>query len=64
MKTSSSFSVSFYARTQKASNGIVPIYAIITVNSRRVNISTKKKIALDDWSEKGGKAKSTNKEAD
>jgi len=48
MGNSNTFGVLFLVRSQKEKDGIMPIYARITVDSRTI-ISVKKSIHLDDW---------------
>jgi hypothetical protein len=43
MRTSSTFSVLFWIYTKRAKNNLAVIYARITVNGRKLNISLKRK---------------------
>jgi len=53
--------IHFVLRMNKATKGIAPIYARITVNSKRCEVSIKRKISLDSWNFGKGMAKpSTN----
>ncbi len=49
MCTSSTFSVLFWIYTKRATNNLVVIYARITVNGRKLNISLKRKADLSLW---------------
>jgi len=58
MKMTNTFGVQFIITLPKHSkNGLADIYARITVNGRRSEISLKAKILAKDWSELKGKAK-------
>ncbi|UII21670.1 site-specific integrase [Fulvivirga ligni] len=57
MRSSKTFGVQFIIRRNKLKNGLVPIYARITVDSERVEISMKKRIKVTNWNELGGRAK-------
>ncbi|WP_372755706.1 Arm DNA-binding domain-containing protein [Mariniflexile sp.] len=49
MKTSSTFSIFFWADFSRAKNEYASIYARITVNGKRATISLKQKIFVKDW---------------
>jgi site-specific recombinase XerD len=54
MRTKNTFGVQFITRSNKARNGLLPLYARISVDSRRIEISLKQFIHPDNWnSEKG-----------
>lgn len=58
MKMTNTFGVQFITRLPKQpKNGLADIYARITVNGRRSEISLKAKILLKDWNELKAKAK-------
>src|SRR5690606_21524798 len=63
MKTSTTFSILFWLKLSKANNGKAPLYARITVNGKRAEISLKRKIQMDYWSSAKNKVKGTNQEA-
>lgn len=42
MRTTNTFGVQFITRTNKAKDGLLPIYARVTVDGRRVEISLKR----------------------
>ena len=57
-------SILFYAKRAKASvNGLVPIYTRITVNGKRIELSSNKFVELSKWSTEAGKIKGTSEEA-
>ena len=55
------FSVIFHLRYEREKNERSPVYARITINGKRIEISVKQMVDSDDWNEKRGMAK-TNKE--
>jgi site-specific recombinase XerD len=55
MKNSKSFSVLFWTNKAKAdNNGLVPLYARVTVDGKRAEISLKKKLNLKKWDVRTG----------
>ena len=64
MKTSSNtFGIIFYLRKYKATNnGKAPIYARITVNGSRIDLSVKRSIDPDNWNASKGMAKGSKEE--
>src|SRR5690554_792521 len=63
MKTSTTFSILFWLKLSKANNGKAPLYARITVNGKRAEISLKRKIIIECWSSTKNKVKGTNQDA-
>jgi site-specific recombinase XerD len=63
MKTSHTFGIQFITRTTKYEKDIGKVYARITVDKARVEISLKKSIPLDDWNKGKGCAKGSNPNA-
>lgn len=49
MRTLSTFSVLFWIYTKRAKNNLAVIYARITVNGRKLNISLKRKADVSLW---------------
>jgi len=49
MKINQSFSTLVWANKSKVKNGLIPIYIRITIDSKRVEISTKKWVAVNNW---------------
>ncbi|WP_345949978.1 Arm DNA-binding domain-containing protein [Mucilaginibacter sp. PAMB04274] len=63
MKNSKSFSVLFWANKSKATvNGLVPLYARVTVDSKRAEISLKKKLNPKKWDPRSGFMKGSGDE--
>lgn len=64
MKTmNNTFGVIFYLRKYKATNdGKVPIYARITVNGSRIDLSVKRSIDQDNWNANKGMARGSREE--
>jgi len=62
MRTNNTFGVQFISRTNKAKNGLLPIYARISVDGRRVEVSLKRFIHPDNWSDAKGSAKGKSEE--
>ena len=61
MSTSSNtFSVKFHTRNERNKNEKIPIYARITIDRRRIELSSKEMINPEDWDEKRGMAKPIN----
>jgi len=63
MRTSNTFSVLFLVNPKKAVNGKAIIYARITVNQKRANISLKRKVPLELWDAKSERVSSKSVEA-
>lgn len=49
MKTSKTFSILFWINASRAKNNEAEIYARITVDRKRVNISLKRKVNINLW---------------
>jgi len=62
MRTNNTFGVQFITRTNKAKNGLRPIYARISVDSRRVEVSLKRFIHPENWNDAKGSAKGKSEE--
>ncbi|WP_291123542.1 site-specific integrase [Flavobacterium sp. UBA6046] len=57
-------SILFYAKRAKASaNGLIPIYTRITVNGKRIELSSNRFVEPSKWSTEAGKMKGTSEEA-
>lgn len=57
-------SILFYAKKSKAAaNGLVPIYTRITINGKRIELSTNRFVEIFKWSTEAGKMKGTSEEA-
>ncbi len=62
MRTNNTFGVQFITRSNKAKDGLYPIYARISVDGRRVEVSLKKFIHPDNWNDAKGSAKGKSEE--
>ncbi|WP_333696227.1 site-specific integrase [Flavobacterium sp.] len=57
-------SILFYAKRAKANaNGLVPIYTRITIDGKRIELSTNRFVEISKWSSEAGKMKGTSVEA-
>lgn len=63
MKTSTTFSILFWLKLSKASNGKAPLYARITVNGQRAEISLKRKVTIEQWCPVKSRMKGTKEES-
>ena len=63
MKLNYTFNTLIWINKSKAKNGIAPIYIRITIDGKRVEISTGKKVAIEKWSSEGQNVKGNNEEA-
>lgn len=62
MRNTSTFGVQFITRMNKVKDGLAPIYARITVDSKRIEISLKKWVTLADWNNVKGMSKGSRPE--
>jgi site-specific recombinase XerD len=63
MTTSNTFGIVFYIKRQKAKNGKAPIYARITVDGKRVELSLKMDVDIEiNWNDAKGMAKGKSEE--
>ncbi len=60
MNTTGTFGIHFVLRSNKAYDGTAPIYARITIDKHRFEISLKQKIADANWNSARGMAKGKN----
>jgi hypothetical protein len=61
--TNNTFGVAFYLKKQKISQaGKSPLYARITVNGKRIEISVKRSIEENNWNPTKGMAKGSREE--
>ncbi|MDO6803020.1 site-specific integrase [Wenyingzhuangia sp. 1_MG-2023] len=63
MKSLKSYAILFWIYTNRAKNGYTNVYARITINSQRANISLKKKVEVSKWDATKGKIKGNTIEA-
>ncbi len=57
MQTSKTFSIHFWLNTAKKKNGVAPVYARITVNGKRAEISLKRYQSVTSWDSKTKRAR-------
>ena len=60
MRTTESFGIHFILRINKAKNGTAPVYARISVNGQRIEMSLKKSVKISDWNNSKGLARLKN----
>ncbi|WP_372758102.1 Arm DNA-binding domain-containing protein [Mariniflexile sp.] len=60
MKTTSTFSILFWADLARTKDNQASIYARITVNGKRSTLSLKRKVPVSDWDAYKGRARGTN----
>ncbi|RAJ17719.1 integrase-like protein, partial [Gelidibacter algens] len=63
MRTSKTFSIQFWMDTKKSKNGEGLIYARINVDQKRLSISLKRKLAMEQWDFKTKKHQGTSRTA-
>lgn len=63
MKTKSTFSILFWINTSRAKENLADLFVRITVNSKRVNLSLKEKVPVDQWDIQRFKLRGTSKQA-
>ena len=63
MKNAVSFGIIFTPKLSKAKNGTAPLYARITVNGERIELSLKRRITLNLWNEKRSRLKGYSEES-
>lgn len=63
MRATDTFSVLFWTDKKNAKHNQALIYTRVTVNQKRINISTKRKVSLELWNSKMQKAKGNSIEA-
>ncbi len=62
MKAQNTFGIRFIIRKNKMVDGKAPIYASVTINGKRVEISMKHYIALEDWNSQKGQGRGMSSE--
>ncbi len=55
MRSSQTFSISFFARKKKKQPELALLYARVTVNSKSLEISLKRTVPVNRWSQSAGK---------
>ncbi len=62
METKITFSILFWLNVTKSKNGVAPIYARVTVNSRRAEISLKRSYPVFSWDNNSHRVRGRNAE--
>jgi len=63
MRNDNTFGIHFILRMNKVKNGKAPLYARITVNASRIEVSLKTLVEISDWNPSKGLAKPKNEKA-
>lgn len=63
MRTDATFSVMFWIYAKRAKNNYAPLYARITANKRKINISLKRKVEVNRWDSSKQRTKGTGVKA-
>jgi len=63
MKTSSTFSILFWANVSRIKDNQASLYARITVNGKRATLSLKRKVLVADWDVHRNRAKGTSQKS-
>lgn len=63
MKTTTTFRILFWINKAKSKNNRLPIYARVTVNGRRAEISLRRECDPESWDERAHRIKGRNQEA-
>lgn len=63
MKTNSTFSILFWINTSRAKDNLAELFARITINGKRVNLSLKEKVFIDLWDIKKSKVRGNSVKA-
>lgn len=63
MKTSSTFSILFWADFSRVKDNQASIYARITVNGKRATLSLKRKVFITDWDVHKNRVRGTNQKS-
>jgi len=61
MRTANTFSILFWIYETRAKNDLANIYVRITVNGKKVNISLKQKVLIQNWNKEKQRAKGKDK---
>ncbi|HSP83975.1 MAG TPA: site-specific integrase [Gillisia sp.] len=63
MKSTATFSILFWINTSRAKENFAELFARITVNGKRVNLSLKEKVLIHQWDSRKAKVKGNNQKA-
>lgn len=61
MRTTNTFSILFWIYETRAKNDLANIYVRITVNGKKVNMSLKQKVLIQNWNKEKQRAKGKDK---
>ena len=62
MRTTNTFGIHFITRVNKSKDGLAPLYARVTVDARRVEISLRRLVDPADWNSNKGMARGSREE--
>lgn len=63
MQPQTNFKLLFWVNASRAKNNQVSVYARITVNGKRTNISLQRKVVLSEWNSNKGRVRGTKQES-
>ena len=63
MQPLTNFNLLFWVNVSRAKKNQVSVYARITVNGKRANISLKRKVIVSEWNSNKGRARGTKQES-
>ncbi|WP_452602503.1 site-specific integrase [Pontimicrobium sp. MEBiC06410] len=63
MQSQTTFTLSFWVNATRVKNNLVSVFARVTVNGKRANISLKRKVVLSEWDSNKGKARGNKQES-
>ncbi|MDG1805573.1 Arm DNA-binding domain-containing protein, partial [Flavicella sp.] len=63
MKSSTTFSILIWINSSRAINNQAELYARVTINQKRTNISLKRKVDVSSWDKSKSKVKGNSQEA-
>ncbi len=63
MQSQITFTLSFWVNATRKKNNEVSVFARVTVNGKRANISLKRKVVLSEWDSNKGRAKGNKQES-
>ncbi|WCO02590.1 site-specific integrase [Psychroserpens ponticola] len=63
MQSQTTFALSFWVNATRVKNNLVSVFARVTVNGKRANISLKRKVILSEWDSNKGRARGNKQES-
>jgi len=63
MQSQTTFNLSFWVNATRVKNNLVSVFARVTVNGKRANISLKRKVVLSEWDSNKGRARGNKQES-